>query len=169
MLLAFVLPGVVLYGRRKDPVGRAKKPDHVVDAQLKRLFLAKLACFLFVPYTVGLMLFESPTLVFGFFYATSRGFFFYSTNLIYTAVLWGSGILGFGLNLSPARRRVLAGHAIASLFLLGLVWSVYLSHFPTVAWIAPGIVAMGACDVLALRRGAWLGRNRKWESEASPA
>lgn len=154
--IAVVAPTGVFVARRRNPARFGKRPRDRVAPTQKKLFVAKCLVFLCVPLTFGLMLVETPTAIFALFYAHPTGVYFYSTNLIYTSVLWLFGILGMGFALSAGARR--KTYLFGLLSIIGEVFELvfYTLHFPTIAWFAPGLYGLIALDVLMMRGAARL-------------
>ncbi|MHA1730556.1 MAG: metallophosphoesterase family protein [Promethearchaeota archaeon] len=159
--IQIALPVTVAVLRLKYPKRFGKKPGRNVDPRQRRTFLLKCLVFLLVPLTVGLMLFESPTLVFSLFYLNSRGAFFYSTNLIYTSIPFLFGILVPSFFLSPVNRKKMVAASVGSIASELFLLVFYLLRFPAVSWIAPGYYLLIACDVLLAWRALEPGKKTR--------
>ncbi len=106
------------------------------------------------------MMAESVTVVFSYFAIGVFGFVFVDTIALFASVLILLGVMIPMLFLSPKRAKGMLKSLFLSLALEIFLLVFFILHFPTVAWISPGLYAVIIADVLMGRRAIQLRKGR---------
>lgn len=141
---------VMIYLRKKNPVRYRKQPYSVVQKEQAKRVLFKFIGLICLPISFGLMYAENITALFAFFLVGLSGIMYSDTTLIFSAVLliW---IPLQSLCLSEKHKMAMRIITRISIFFELFFFTLFMLHYPTIAWLSPGIYIALYFDTQILR------------------